>query len=66
MSENGTRIGSNEIEINKGVELMLRQKSKEGEEKKHFRLNFAKMISLFNREFHFDFNFSIIKKNSRR
>lgn len=66
MSENGTRIGSNEIEINKGVELMLRQKSKEGEELKHFRLNFAKMISLFNREFHFDFNFSIIKKNSRR
>ena len=56
----------NKISINKGVELMLRQKTKAGEESKHFRLNFAKMISLFNWEFHFDFNFSIIKNNSRR
>jgi hypothetical protein len=54
------------ISINKGVELMLRQKTKTGEENQHFRFNFSKMISLFNREFHFDFNFSIIRKNSRR
>lgn len=66
MSNKCEKINDDEISINKGVELMLRQKSKEGEESKHFRLNFAKMISLFNREFHFDFNFSIIKNNSRR
>lgn len=66
MSESCSKINDNKLSINKGVELMLRQKPKTGEENKHFRLNFAKMISLFSREFHFDFNFSIIKNNSRR
>lgn len=64
--ENVKKIEVDKNGINKGVELMLRQKTKTGEEQDHFKMDFVYMISLFGREFHFDFNFSIIKNNSRR
>jgi hypothetical protein len=62
MNVSDNKIVSNEIEINKGVELMLRQKSEKGEEQNHFKFDFEKMISLFSREFHFKLKFVIKKK----
>lgn len=52
------------MQINKGVELMLRPKNKRGEDLKSFKVHFDKMISLFNREFHFNISFSIKNKQS--
>ena len=64
--ENVKKIEVDKSGINKGVELMLRQKTKTGEEQDHFKMDFAHMISLFGREFHFDLKISIKKGNSRR
>ena len=50
---------SPELEINKGVELMLRNKNKQKrEDPKTFQVRFGKMVSLFRREFHIFFEFS--------
>lgn len=43
--------------INRGIELTLRQAKKEESEK--FNVYFSKMISLFSREFHFTFSFKV-------
>ena len=51
----------NSVTINKGVELMLRQKNKKGEEQDHFKINFENVISLFKREFYFELKFGIKK-----
>lgn len=51
-----------DVTINKGVELMLRQKNKKGEEQDHFKINFENVISLFKREFYFELKFGIKKK----
>jgi hypothetical protein len=50
-------------EIDRGVELLLRNK-KGRVESKTFQIKFDKMISLFEREFHLniDFSFDIKKK----
>ena len=50
-------------EIDRGVELLLRNK-KGREESKTLQIKFDKMISLFEREFHLniDFSFDIKKK----
>jgi regulator of replication initiation timing len=52
------------LPINRGVELMLRKKTK-GEKPKSFQVSFEKMVSLFNREFHicFDLSFDARKQN---
>ena len=52
---------ANGVTINKGVELMLRQKNKKGEEQDHFKINFENAISLFKREFYFELKFGIKK-----
>ena len=51
------------LPINRGVELMLRKKTKR-EEPKSFQVSFGKMVSLFKREIHvtLDFSFDIRKK----
>jgi len=49
--------GEKKPNINRGIELMLRQSKKEESEK--YNLHFSKMISLFSREFHFTFSFKI-------
>jgi hypothetical protein len=51
-------------EINRGVELLLRNRRKRALKPKTFQVKFGKMISLFGREFHFfiEFNFDIRKK----
>lgn len=53
-------------EIDRGVELLLRNK-KGREESKTLQFKLNKMISLFRREFYFNIDFSFdIKKNPRR
>lgn len=51
-------------QINRGVELLLRNRRRKQSEPKAFQMKFGKMISLFQREFHFfiEFHFDIKKK----
>ena len=59
------KLNKSEPQINRGVELLLRNKRRrESEKPKTFQLKFGKMISLFQREFHFllEFHFDIKKK----
>ena len=52
-----------DLQINKGVELMLRNKTKKEERSKTFQIRFGKMISLFRRELHISLDFSLdVKK----
>ena len=54
------------LEINRGVELLLRRRSKqeEPEKPKTFQVKFGNLIALWNREivFHLNFYFDIRKK----
>jgi hypothetical protein len=58
------KLNKSEPQINRGVELLLRNRRKKSTEPKTFQMKFGKMISLFRREFHFfiEFNFDIRKK----
>jgi hypothetical protein len=51
-------------QINRGVELLLRNRRRKESEPNAFQMKFGKMISLFQREFHFfiEFHFDIKKK----
>ena len=62
--EEKNNLNSNELQINRGVELLLRNRRKEKSKPKTFQVKFGKMISLFRREFHFfiEFHFDIRKK----
>ncbi len=55
------------LNINRGIELLLRRKTKP-KKTKTFTFNFGKMVSLLKREFHiyFEFSFNIIKKEISR
>ncbi len=58
------KLNKSEPEINRGVELLLRNRRKrESSKSKTFQVKFGKMISLFHREFHFfiEFHFDIKK-----
>ena len=57
------KLNKSEPQINRGVELLLRNRRR-SEKPKTFQVKFGKMISLFRREFHFfiDFHFDIRKK----
>jgi hypothetical protein len=60
-----SKLNKSEPEINRGVELLLRNRRKrESSKPKTFQVKFGKMISLFRREFHFfiEFHFDV-KKN---
>lgn len=59
-----SKLNKNELQINRGVELLLRNRRRRSEKPKTFQVKFGKMISLFRREFHFfiDFHFDIKKK----
>ena len=46
-------------QINRGVELLLRNKRRTSEPPKTFQMKFGKMFSLFRREIHLYFNFSL-------
>jgi len=58
------KLNKSEPQINRGVELLLRNRRKKSEKPKTFKMKFGKMISLFRREFHFfiEFHFDIKKK----
>ncbi len=59
-----SKLNNNELQINRGVELLLRNRRKRESKPKTFQVKFGKMISLFRREFHFfiEFHFDIRKK----
>jgi hypothetical protein len=58
------KLNKSEPQINRGVELLLRNKRRRESKPKTFQVKFGKMISLFHREFHFfiEFNFDVRKK----
>jgi len=58
------KLNKSEPQINRGVELLLRNRRRRSPTPKTFQVKFGKMISLFRREFHFfiEFHFDIIKK----
>ena len=63
--EGGKRkLNKSEPQINRGVELLLRNRRRKSEKPKTFQVRFGKMISLFRREFHFfiEFHFDIRRK----
>ena len=59
-----SKLNKNDPQINRGVELLLRNRRRRSEKPKTFQVKFGKMISLFRREFHFfiEFHFDIRKK----
>lgn len=62
--EEKRNLNRSEPHINRGVELLLRNRRRKSLKPKTFQLKFGKMISLLKREFHFfiEFHFDIIKK----
>ena len=58
------KLNKSEPQINRGVELLLRNRRRKSPEPKTFQVKFGKMISLFRRELHFfiEFHFDIRKK----
>jgi hypothetical protein len=58
------KLNNSEPQINRGVELLLRNRRRKSEKPKTFQVRFGKMISLFRREFHFfiEFHFDVRKK----
>jgi len=58
------KLNKSEPQINRGVELLLRNRRKKSLKPKTFQVKFGKMISLFRREFHFfiEVHFDIRKK----
>ena len=59
-----SKLNKSEPQINRGVELLLRNKRRRESKPKTFQVKFGKMISLFGREFHFfiEFHFDVRKK----
>jgi len=64
LDDEKSKLNKSEPQINRGVELLLRNRRRKSEKPKTFQVKFGKMISLFRREFHFfiDFHFDIRKK----
>ena len=58
------KLNKSEPQINRGVELLLRNRRRRSEKLKTFQVKFGKMISLFRREFHFfiEFHFDVRRK----
>ena len=58
------KLNNSEPQINRGVELLLRNRRRKSLQPKTFQVKFGKMISLFRREFHFfiEFHFDVRKK----
>lgn len=58
------KLNKSEPQINRGVELLLRNRRRRESKPKTFQVKFGKMISLFRREFHFfiEFHFDVRKK----
>jgi hypothetical protein len=59
-----SKLNRNEPQINRGIELLLRNRRKRSSKPKTFQVKFGKMISLFRREYHFyiEFHFDVRNK----
>ena len=57
-------LNNPELQINRGVELLLRNRRKKKPKPKSFQIKFGNLVSFWNREivFHFDFYLDINKK----
>jgi len=57
-------LNNPELQINRGVELLLRNRRKKKPKPKSFQIKFGNLVSFCNREivFHFDFYLDINKK----
>jgi hypothetical protein len=53
------KLNNNDLQINRGVELLLRSRKRRTSKPKTFQVKFGKMISLLRREFHFFIEFHI-------
>ena len=64
LDDEKSKLNKSEPQINRGVELLLRNRRRRSEKPKTFQVKFGKMISLFKREFHFfiDLHFDVKKK----
>ena len=62
--EEKRNLNKDKPEMNRGVELLLRNRRRKPERPKTFQVKFGKLISLWNREivFHFNFYLDIRKK----
>ena len=62
--EEKNNLNNSGPEINRGVELLLRNRRKRESKPKTFQVKFGKMISLLQRELHFfiEFHFDVRKK----
>jgi hypothetical protein len=59
-----SKLNNDNTHINRGIELLLRNRRKRKPKPKFFQVKFGKMVSLFRREFHlfFEFHLDIKKK----
>lgn len=57
------KLNNSKPQINRGIELLLRNREKKSEKPKTFQVKFGKMISLLSREFdiYFEFHFNVKK-----
>ncbi len=64
LEEEKSNLNNEESQINRGVELLLRNRRKKLDQPKTFQIKFGNMISFFKREivFHFNFYLDIRKK----
>ena len=62
--EEKKNLNNDKPEINRGVEILLRNRRTKPKKPKTFQITFGKLIALWNREivFHFDFYLDIRKK----
>ena len=62
--EEKRNLNKDKPEMNRGVELLLRNRRRKPERPKTFQVKFGKLIALWNREiiFHFNFYLDIRKK----
>ena len=62
--EGENNLNKDELQINRGVELLLRKRRRKQDPPKSFQVKFGKMIAFFKREivFHFNFYLDIRKK----
>ena len=62
--EEKRNLNKDKPEMNRGVELLLRNRRRKPERPKTFQVKFGKLISFWNREivFHINFYLDIIKK----
>jgi len=62
--EEKKKLNNHNSHINRGVELLLRNRRRKPEPPKTFQMKFGKMVSLFRREivFHLNFYLDIRKK----